>query len=289
MNIFEKQQRVDAIREIVYIRWYSMSIVVALGLILKTKFYGMIWGNFFDFFKILVMGGLAFGYNFYFWLYLKKPIEKMTERSLATVALLQVVLDQLVYTFIYYYTGTIETIAFLLYFLTILIASSLYKTKGIVLTGLLAAFLYTSTTLADYYKIVPHIYPFPGAVGWFGNTLMTRVKITGFIFYTGVAVFFSAALSNLLKKREKKVLEQRDKLQNQTEKLIKQTKEISMTRDRLKESLDKSNKLREEASQAKKELEEKVDQLEKFYKITVGREMKMAELKNKIEELEKKV
>ena len=42
-----------------------------------------------------------------------------------------------------------------------------------------------------------------------------------------------------------------------------------------------------ELEQAKKELQQKVADLEKFYNLTVGREMKMVELKKKMKEMEK--
>jgi uncharacterized membrane protein (DUF106 family) len=38
-----------------------------------------------------------------------------------------------------------------------------------------------------------------------------------------------------------------------------------------------------------KELKEKVEELERFHKLTVGRELKMIELKNTIKELQKKL
>jgi len=44
-----------------------------------------------------------------------------------------------------------------------------------------------------------------------------------------------------------------------------------------------------ELEEAKKAAEKGKEELEKFYKLTIGRELKMTELKKKIEELEKKV
>ena len=79
-----------------------------------------------------------------------KLFEKIGELSLAVVAALQVIIDQVMYTFIFYYTGTVETIAFILYFLTILIASSLYKTRGILLTAFLAVCLHNGILNYDF-------------------------------------------------------------------------------------------------------------------------------------------
>jgi PAS domain S-box-containing protein len=53
--------------------------------------------------------------------------------------------------------------------------------------------------------------------------------------------------------------------------------------------LTEIKKKEEEAEKSKKKLEEKVEEMEKFNQLVVGRELKMAELKEKIEKLEKKV
>ncbi len=55
-----------------------------------------------------------------------------------------------------------------------------------------------------------------------------------------------------------------------------------------KEELEKLNKeLDKRVKERTKELEEKIEELNKFYRLTIGREMKMIELKEKIEEMEK--
>lgn len=63
----------------------------------------------------------------------------------------------------------------------------------------------------------------------------------------------------------------------------------SLSRERQqKEELEKLNKeLDRRVRERTRELEEKVEELNKFYRLTIGREMKMIELKKKIEELEK--
>jgi len=52
--------------------------------------------------------------------------------------------------------------------------------------------------------------------------------------------------------------------------------------------ITKQKKAGEESQDAKEKLERKVDELEQYKKVTVGRELKMAELKKRIEELEGK-
>jgi len=57
--------------------------------------------------------------------------------------------------------------------------------------------------------------------------------------------------------------------------------------ERLTKELESLNEsLEDKVEQRTRELNEKVQELEKFYKLTVGRELKMLELKKKIESLE---
>lgn len=296
MDPFEKQQRVDSVRGIVKARWINIALIIALGFALKTKYSaGGEWASGFEYFKMLIMGVFAFGYNFAYWLFIRRPIEKIGQRSLAIVAALQVIVDQLMYTLIVYYSGTVETIAPVLYFITILIASSLYKTRGIILAGLLAILLHNSLYIMELEGLIPHITAYKETV-WFGNIFVSRGRMTGFTFYIGVAVVFSIILSDLFKKRIKTLREQGGKLIQQSQVLLKQTQELTQTKDWLHEALVKSDKARVELQKTKEELEKanlelkaKIEELEKYGRVTVGREIKMSELKQKIKTLEERM
>lgn len=291
MDIFEKEQTIEAIRGIVRVRWFMIMVVVGMGFILKTKYFGS-WVTNLDFWKIGALAIFAFGYNFIFWLFIRRPVVKISDIGLKIIMAFQVIMDQLMFSLMYYYSGTVESINSLLYLLTILVASSFYRTKGIVFTGLSAVFLCVGITYADYYKIIPHIYNFPGKIGWFGDYYMTSVKTASFIFYMGVTVLLAAFFSGLFRKREKKVQEQSGRLTKQAEVLTLQTQELTQTKDWLHGALIKSDKARVELAETKDvlekanlELKEKIEELEKFNRVTVGRELKMAELKREIEKL----
>ena len=58
---------------------------------------------------------------------------------------------------------------------------------------------------------------------------------------------------------------------------------------RTKELEELNETLEEKVDQRTKELQEKVDELNKWYKLTVGRELKMIELKEKIEIFKKEL
>lgn len=299
MDTFEKQQRIESISGIIKVRWFMGAIIVGLGFVLKIKYFG--WASGFQgdaissYLKMGAFGAVVFGYNFFFWLFMRrlsrKPLEKVSSRALSIMSILQIIPDQLAVTLVYYNTGTVDGMAFVFYFIAVFLASSIYKNKGVILTGLLAGFLFTALLIVEYQGLIPHFNTYQG-ITLFGSPYVTRGKIVTFIFYIGVMTFAAAFLSNLIRNREQKLRQQRDQLSGQTQLLTTQTQELTKTKDWLHEALTKSDIARVELEKTKTglqkaniELETKVKELEKFMEVTVGREQKMAELKSEIKNL----
>ncbi|PIS31978.1 MAG: hypothetical protein CO001_01055 [Candidatus Portnoybacteria bacterium CG_4_8_14_3_um_filter_40_10] len=304
MDIFEKQQRIESINGIIKVRWFIIAIILGLGFILKAKYFGQ-WGTGFGenfalaYLKMGILGLMAFSYNFFFWLFMRrlgrKPLEKISERALSIMSILQIVPDQLICTLVYYNTGTVDSMSFVYYFISVFLASSIYKTRGIILTGLLSGFLCTTLLIIEYQGLIPHFNTYQG-VTLFGSPYVTRGKIITFIFYISVMTFAAAFLSNLIRSREKKLRQERDKVTEQSQVLTVQTQELTKTKDYLHEALTKSDAARVEIEKTKTELEKanlelqaKLRELEKYGQVTTGRELKMMELKEKIKTLEKRI
>jgi len=85
---------------------------------------------------------------------------------------------------------------------------------------------------------------------------------------------------------------------NQMTKRLKESrKELEEARDileikvkaRTKELKEQAEGLDEQVKERTKELQERIDELERFHKLTIGREMRMIELKQKIQDLEKQI
>jgi len=303
MDTFEKQQRIETINGIIKVRWFIAAIIVGLGLFLKIKYFGWVGGfqgnTISGYLKLGAFGALGFCYNFIFWIFMRrlgrKPLEKISERVLNIMSLLQIVPDQLIFTLVYYNTGTVDGMAFVFYFISVFFAASIYKSRGIILTGILAGFLYTALLIIEYQGLIPHLNTYEG-VTLFGSPYVTRGKIVSFIFYIGIVTLAAAFLSNLIRNREKKLRQERDKVTEQSQVLTVQTQELTKTKDYLHEALTKSDAARVEIEKTKTELEKanlelqaKLRELEKYGQVTTGRELKMMELKEKIKTLEKRI
>ena len=224
-----------------------------------------------------------------------KDAEKISSRSLGAMSLLQIIPDQFAFAVLFYFNGTVDTMAFAYFFLSLFFAGSLYKTKGIVMTGVTVGFLFSAITIIEYFKLIPHFPTFQN-VTFFGDIFILRAKIYSFILYVGIITFVAAFLSNLIRNREMRLRVQRDKLSEQTHVLVFQTQELTQAQGELQGALTRSDVARKAATQARDEMEKanielnkKVDELEKFYKVTVGREVRIAELKAENKELKKKM
>ena len=60
-------------------------------------------------------------------------------------------------------------------------------------------------------------------------------------------------------------------------------------RARTRQLKEQADALRKENEEKTKALRERIEELEKFHRLTVGRELRMAELKEEIEELKKEL
>ena len=88
-----------------------------------------------------------------------------------------------------------------------------------------------------------------------------------------------------------------EKVKERTKELEKRTKELEETKvsleikvkARTKAIEEERTSLEEKVKERTKELQERVDELERFHKLTVGRELKMVELKEEIEKLKKEL
>jgi cbb3-type cytochrome oxidase subunit 3 len=280
MELLEKQQTVEAIRVVVRARWFYASIIFVQGMIVRLFLP-----------KVPLAGTMAlslilfssFIFNIGYWFYLRRPAEKMSDWGLQIVKALQVIADFIWITAILYFSGTVGKMTVLLYFVAIMIGASLYQRKGVVFSTLAAQFLFTVLAVLQYKGLMgaevsgEEVFSFDFGVG---NKEGLAGVLIGFYSYSSASAVFAGYLAGLFRKREKGLREQRDRL--------------TLAQSDLQSALIRSDvagraatKARDEMGKANVELKQKMEELERFYKMTVGREVKMEEMKKKIKELEK--
>jgi len=288
MTSFEKEQTLEAIKTVVMARWFFVTagvVQVVLVRTLTTPLSAM------PFSFLALLAGSCYGYNFLYWLYLRRNPEKMSITTVRALRVLQVVGDMMIISAMLYVDQTVTIFVAAFYLDVVLIASILYKKRGIFLTSFFTCLLFTVLAFIEYFGFFPplktlYYYSVKG-----NHVLLERTLI---IFYTclGGAGFLSGYIATIFRKREKRLQVQRDELIDKTNILTQQKGELAQTQEWLNDALVKSDKARLEVTATKEELEgdnlqlnKKIEELEKFYRVTVGRELKMVELKKEIKNL----
>jgi hypothetical protein len=289
MENLEKQEVVDLLKIIVKARWFVTLVVFAQGIILKLFGHPVpmakSWINFLIFLAALLL-------NVYYWLYLRRPLEKMSKFGLEIIKSFQVLGDLFWESLIIYFSGTVSKMVIVLYSMSIMIGASIYRTGGVIFSTLLCQMIFTFLAFLQFKGIMQPDIPSKEIFGTefkLGDYRSLFFLLVGFYSYSWASAIFAGYLAKIFRKREEKLIFQKDALQKRTEELVR-------LKNLLEEALKKSEISRAEEIKAKEllqkvnlELNKKIEELEKFYKTTVGRELKMVELKKKINELEEEL
>jgi hypothetical protein len=234
--------------------------------------------------------------NFCYWIYLRRPPEKIDTSVLKLIKVMQIIIDMLAIATIMFFSGTVNKEFIVTIFISLMVCSYLYQKRGIFLSAILAAFIYSSLAILEYFGWLNRYFISQTDPSINGDLSLLKLRLIGTNMYIISAVIFAVFLSVLFKNREKKLNLQRDDLFKKTEQLTIQTQELTKTKDYLHEALTKSDKARGDLEQTKLELEKanlelksKLDEIEKYSEVTTGRELKMIELKNEIKNLQDRI
>ncbi|PIS31949.1 MAG: hypothetical protein COT41_00230, partial [Candidatus Portnoybacteria bacterium CG08_land_8_20_14_0_20_40_83] len=252
MDIFEKQQTIEAIKTIVKARWFYASVVLLQGIILKLLFPSTPLPN--DFLIPLIFVSVLV-LNFGYWAYLRIKPENINSLTLKFIKFFQVSLDQLAIAAIIYFSGTANKQIIMMYIVTIMIASVLYKAKGVILWTFFAMLLYTGLVFLEYFGLLPELAPEAASQTAFkflkGETNFTKMLLIGFNTYMIAVALYAVYLVNIFRNREKKLRGKTDEAIKKSELLTLQTQELSKTKDYLHEALTKSDAARVEIEKTK--------------------------------------
>src|SRR4030042_2228549 len=147
MDNFEKQQTIEAIKVSIKARWIYASIIFVQGIIIKYFFTSVPLADTPILSFILAS---AFLFNIGYWLYIRRPPEKISNFGVHLVKALQVAMDSIWISAILFFSGTVGKMIITGYFIAIMNGASLYKKKGMVLSTLFLQFLFTVLAVLQY-------------------------------------------------------------------------------------------------------------------------------------------
>jgi uncharacterized membrane protein YfcA len=220
---------------------------------------------------------------------LSKRVNKL--RDLENAVTIYTLFNLVLYTAIIHYFGGIEGIGVLIYLFIIVEANIVLSGKKSILVTLFAVICYGTMGTLEYLGIIPHNDPFLIGRVLYNNPLhlLFSVVVGGLLgfFYTG---HIASNFSTVYRKMGEVLKGEREILMNTQEQLeeAKTSLEIKVAA-RTRELQNLTENLEEEVKVRTEEALEKVKELEKFQKFSVGRELKMVELKQEIKKLKKEL
>jgi PAS domain S-box-containing protein len=201
-----KAAKIQTLKYIVFSRWFLHLGIVLLGLV--QKIIGV--ANFNP--RIFLLLGISYSINLGYYLFLRQDQHKITERGIYIISLMQVIVDQLLYTIIIYSTGGIESLSFLFYFLTIFTAIILFNELEIIVLTALSGFLYIAVVVLEYFEIVEHQWRYNLDPGFFQNIAITVHNSATVVLVIVFTAFFAAFIGRIIRSREEALVSESEKV-----------------------------------------------------------------------------
>ncbi|PJE59673.1 MAG: hypothetical protein COU85_02430 [Candidatus Portnoybacteria bacterium CG10_big_fil_rev_8_21_14_0_10_44_7] len=191
-------------------RWIYLVGVFAIGVF--TKMVGSVNIGF-NFWLMVILVALVGGSNLYYGRFFKNAGGR-SKKILLTMALLPLLIDLLAITIVAHYAGGVESISFLFYIYIILAASFIYGLRGSLVFAALSTLLYTGLVVAEHLKFIPHQsrYVFTNPV--FQNFEVALINSTTIAISFFIAALFAGFIADLLKKQEKRLWSEKDKIRS---------------------------------------------------------------------------
>ncbi|MFH0819291.1 MAG: ATP-binding protein [Patescibacteria group bacterium] len=209
-----KLTKIQTLKYIVFSRWFMHLGILLLGLIQK-----MVGVAQFDP-HIFALLALTYSYNLAYLLFLRRDPKKISNHGLYIISILQVVVDQLIYTIIIYSTGGIESLSFLFYFITIFMAILLFNEIEIIILTLLSGVLYLMVIIFEYIEIIPHHFRYALNPGFYQNMAITVHNSATVVLIIIFTAFFAAFIGRIINSREEALKAETNKVNTTLNNLI---------------------------------------------------------------------
>ena len=224
-----------------------------------------------------------------YWIYGFVVTKQKTVRSLYNFYAIVNSIDLVILTIAIHYVGGVEWIGGIFYLYLVATSGFLLPRSYTLFLVLEGGLLYSLLVWGEYFQLIPHhsFFDLPGLYRQKGYVLTQNLTVLLFSFFlgSGITVFFERfkGKRDALVKAKRKLMRSYEELEE-----AKQVLEIKV-KARTRQLAEQAEALRRENRLKTKSLREKLDELERFRHLTVGRELKMAQLKEKVAELEKEL
>ena len=207
MDLEQKQTLINNIRGIIRGRWI---ILVGAGLLAVIQRPIGVSAVNISMSGVAAFVGAALLCNLLYSWYLKKGVQR-SDWGVKITAVLQVVVDQVIYTVVVYMAGGIESISFFFFIIPILSATVLFSVTGILALAIFNVLLYISMIALEYFEIIPHFARYEFDTGVYHNfpvTVSVVLIVAGGIM---LGAAFATFISRLLRSRQAELRVERDK------------------------------------------------------------------------------
>lgn len=204
-----QQNRVQVLRGIIIGRWFLIIGLGVLGVVHTIADIALISLQPRQF---LYLFAVPIVYNSVYTIILQRPSEKLSPGLLRVLSFLQVALDQILFTFVIYFTGGVESVGFILYFFPVLAATVLYSDIQIITLAILNIAWYSMLITFEYARVIPHYARFSDDIALFGNaeaTLANTMSVNLILLFTAM---FAVFVNRIIHQREFEITIERDKV-----------------------------------------------------------------------------
>lgn len=192
-------------------RWIFFSGLTA-G-ILAMRMYGV-------HLKVVMLGNpyiyplLAFfiSINFLLWLLYRFLLRSPRVGWTYFLSIAQIAVDEVLFSIIVYYSGGIESQAFMFYVWPIITSSVLFGAWAVMLTAFTVSCFYSGVIALEFYKIIPHISRYSFDTGIYGVADVTFTNAVAAMAMFLIVSIFCVFISSIIRDRERAVMEERDKV-----------------------------------------------------------------------------
>lgn len=207
----KKQKLIRSIRGIVLSRWLLIIGLGLVGVVQRIAGFGVLslTPN-----RLLILVVLPIAYNLFFSVYIRREPDTIREASLRAVAILQVLVDLVMITFVIYFTGGVESVNFMIYFFPLLTVTILFSDVEIILLALVLIGLYTGLITLEFHELIPHYTRYREVSDIFQNpsaTLLNTMTIDLTILLLSLLAVF---VNRIIHDRELQITIERDKVRS---------------------------------------------------------------------------